>query len=115
MCYQELQRLADYITKEKGKVIETDALFNDAILYQNNPNPFSAHTEIKFYISEKSTNAFIGIYDMNGKEMMKLDIDGRGNSSVTMSGRQLQAGMYLYSLVVDGKEIDTKKMILTNN
>jgi hypothetical protein len=32
---------------------------------------------------------------------------------ITMSGNSLEPGMYLYALVVDGKEVDTKRMILT--
>jgi len=29
------------------------------------------------------------------------------------AGLQMPAGMYLYALIVDGKEVDTKRMILT--
>jgi hypothetical protein len=32
---------------------------------------------------------------------------------VTIGGNELSAGMYLYSLVVNGNEIDTKRMILS--
>jgi hypothetical protein len=31
----------------------------------------------------------------------------------TIQGSEFQAGMYLYSLIADGKEVDTKRMILT--
>jgi len=37
----------------------------------------------------------------------------RGESSQWISGSELSAGMYLYALIVDGKEVDTKRMILT--
>ena len=33
---------------------------------------------------------------------------------VTVNGWELGEGLYLYSLVVNGREIDTKKMIITN-
>jgi hypothetical protein len=33
--------------------------------------------------------------------------------SITINGYELQAGIYLYSLVVNGQEIDTKRMILS--
>jgi len=111
---KEQQKQINYLLG-KGKGIEQiDAITNDAMLYQNNPNPFSEKTEIKFYVPENSSNAFICIYDMTGSELMKLNVT-KGHSSVTISGSQLKAGMYLYSLIVDGKEIDTKRMILTNN
>jgi hypothetical protein len=35
------------------------------------------------------------------------------NTSVTIEGHTLKAGMYLYTLIADGKEVDTKRMILT--
>ena len=33
--------------------------------------------------------------------------------SVTIEGYGLSAGMYIYSLVVDGKEVKTRRMILS--
>lgn len=36
-----------------------------------------------------------------------------GHGMVTLSGGTLAAGMYVYSLVVDGQIVDTKQMILT--
>ena len=37
-----------------------------------------------------------------------------GSGSITIRGNELRPGMYLYSLNVDGKEVDTKRMILTD-
>jgi hypothetical protein len=34
-------------------------------------------------------------------------------SNITVNATELAAGMYLYSLIIDGKEVDTKRMILT--
>jgi hypothetical protein len=93
----------------------TDVVMSNAKLYQNNPNPWTENTEIKFYVPEESGRASICIYDLVGSEIMKLDLNDRGYSTITIHGSQLKAGMYLYALLVDGKEIDTKRMILTNN
>jgi hypothetical protein len=49
---------------------------------------------------------------MQGKMLKKLDAS-RGDNILTIQGAELQAGMYLYSLIADGKEVDTKRMILT--
>jgi len=84
-----------------------------AKLHQNNPNPFDQQTEIKFYIPAESKYASINVYDMTGKELMKFELRDRESSSLTINARQLQAGMYMYSLIVDGREVDTKRMILT--
>ena len=36
-----------------------------------------------------------------------------GDGSETISGSQFSAGIYLYALIADGKEVDVKRMILT--
>jgi len=83
-----------------------------AVLYQNAPNPFTERTEIKFELPANAKNAFIYIFNMQGALIKQLAISSK-QRSVFISGSELTAGMYLYSLIVDGKEIDTKRMILT--
>jgi hypothetical protein len=46
-------------------------------------------------------------------QVEQITINKRRNTSVTIEGHTLKAGMYLYTLIADGKEVDTKKMILT--
>lgn len=91
-----------------------NSLTVNAILYQNIPNPFTANTEIKFYLPEKVNSAALYIYDMQGHQIKSIPIYDRGNSSTIIYGHELQAGMYFYSLITDNKEIDTKRMILTD-
>lgn len=83
-------------------------------LYQNAPNPFSESTEIRFEIPENTQSAMICIYNMNGTQLKCYNLNQTGNGSITVNGSELEAGMYLYALIVDGKEVDTKRMILTN-
>ena len=84
-----------------------------AKLYSNIPNPFKEQTTISFFIPEASSRASIHIYNLQGKQIKQLNIESRGNGSVTINGYELTPGMYMYSLIVDGQEVDTKKMILT--
>jgi len=51
---------------------------------------------------------------MSGVLLKTIQINQRGSGNVTMNGNELNAGMYMYTLVADGKEVDTKKMILTD-
>jgi hypothetical protein len=44
---------------------------------------------------------------------MKYDLSTLGESSIIIGANELYAGTFLYSLVVDGKIIDTKQMIIT--
>ena len=83
-----------------------------AILYQNAPNPFSERTVIKFELPDNTANVYIYVFNMQGTLVKQLPINAN-QSSITINGSELSAGMYLYSLIVNGQEIDTKRMILT--
>ena len=86
---------------------------DEAILYQNTPNPFSSNTEISCYVPAITNNAFIYVYNLQGTELMSFPILQSGFSTVTIYASALPAGMYLYTLVVDNVIIDSKRMILT--
>jgi hypothetical protein len=49
---------------------------------------------------------------MQGKMIRQMPVNA-AMQSVTINGSELQPGIYLYSLVVGGQEIDTKRMILS--
>lgn len=82
------------------------------VLYQNNPNPFKEKTTIRFHLNDDAKDAAICIFDMTGKMLKKLPISS-GSNSVSVNGWELGEGMFLYSLIVNGREIDTKRMIIT--
>lgn len=97
---------------------QTDIIFAEqneqpAALYQNTPNPFSVNTEIKYYLPVSVNNAFLCIYDLYGKQLKQIRLSQRNTGSQIISGSELPAGIYLYALIADGKEIDVKRMILT--
>jgi len=83
------------------------------VLDQNVPNPFNTSTTITYYLPTTITNASIYIYDMNGVQLKSYPATERGKGNVIIQGSELIAGMYLYTLIADGKVIDTKRMILT--
>jgi len=84
-----------------------------ARLFQNVPNPFSTDTKIEFEIPENTISARLLIHDMQGAEIKSYNIIQKGRSAIIVSGFELTAGMYLYTLLIDNKIIDTKRMILT--
>ena len=81
-------------------------------LYQNTPNPFKETTTIHFTLADDARDAYICIFDMTGKPVKKLPVT-TGMDSVSFRGYEIGEGMFLYSLVVNGQEIDTKRMIIT--
>lgn len=85
----------------------------NAMLYQNTPNPFFQSTRISYYLSETVGTAQLCIYDLQGKQLKQIVITERGEGSQTISGSEFKAGIYLYALLADGREVDVKRMILT--
>jgi hypothetical protein len=86
-------------------------------LIQNYPNPFNPITKIKAFLSPSQggkQDVKLVVYDITGKEIAVL-LEGQlsaGEYEVNFDGSNYSSGIYFYSLIVDGKLIDTKKMIL---
>ena len=79
---------------------------------QNKPNPFSESTVITLNIPSSAQAANIYIYDMSGKQVQGLPVSERGETNITVYATDLSAGMYIYTLVVDGKVAVTRRMIV---
>ncbi|MBL7942670.1 MAG: tail fiber domain-containing protein [Flavobacteriales bacterium] len=84
-----------------------------AYLLQNNPNPFSEKTTIRYSLPAQAVKAEIRLYSLNGEWIKTFTIDGSGKGTVEVDGNQLQSGTYVYSLYVSGQQIESKWMTLT--
>jgi hypothetical protein len=84
-----------------------------AELFQNVPNPFNQETRINYYLPETVQNASLIVFNLNGQQIRSFDLNATGQGSVMIDGNELEAGMYIYSLLADGQEIASKRMILT--
>lgn len=80
-------------------------------LVKNVPNPFENTTSIEYFLDAAAQNAQILITDMSGKLVRTIPISQPGFGSVTVEMSGLSSGMYQYSLSVDGRQTDTRKMI----
>lgn len=121
---EEQKELINYLIKQlKNNSTEKEIIFSiekaedsaDEIplLMQNSPNPFNTQTEIDFYIPENIQNANLYVYDMMGVQKMSINIKERNKNYITIQASALKAGTYFYTLICDGKPVDTKQMILT--
>jgi len=89
-------------------------IINDvARLEQNAPNPFNNTTIIRYYIPENSSSAQIIVTDLNAHILKNISIGSKGEGQITIKAGTLAAGNYIYSLVVDGRKVDNKQMVLT--
>jgi hypothetical protein len=83
-------------------------------LFQNEPNPATTTTKIKFFTPETVNQATIFIFDVNGRMLQQYDLKNvSGNQEFNVDANTLEAGMYFYTLLLNGKEVDTKKMFIT--
>jgi len=126
MLYQEekakTEALEGRVAELEGHVKQLLALHSkDAVtpaangntLGQNIPNPFGNETVIPYTISDMQQSAYLMVNDLNGRELLRYSIPAKGKGSLTVNSEKLVSGVYMYSLVVDGKEVDSKRMVLS--
>jgi len=82
-----------------------------AFLGQNFPNPHKGETVIEYFIPTLNNNAEIQVYDISGKLIKTVSINEAGKGQVNLTVKDLPNGNYSYALSVDGKLVDTKRMI----
>lgn len=108
----EIKELKDLLKQNKMSVdLSSDS--NEPKLFQNAPNPArGGETVIKYYLPNSSRDASIGIYNISGQLIKTIPLKDKGNGSISLSG--IQGGSYVYNLTVDGKNIESKKMLIQN-
>jgi trimeric autotransporter adhesin len=92
---------------------DLDTQIDVAKLYQNTPNPFNTQTTIRYEIPEKVQSAQLYICNMTGTLLKTIQVNQKGTGNVTINANEFVSGMYLYSLICDGRIVDTKRMLLT--
>ena len=120
-----IETLKSQLTSLESKVAAIEAALNNgssaerlsnptsATLEQNSPNPFNQSTTINYFLPENSKNARLTITSVTGVVVSDYVLKGNGNGQVTLHANEFAAGQYSYSLMIDGKNIATKFLLLT--
>ena len=106
----EMQQLRNMVLDMK--TAQTPADLRGYRLEQNTPNPFGNTTQIRYALPAGSTGASINVYDLNGRLLRTYpltDLEG----AVTINGADYPGGAYLYDLLVGGRQVDVKRMVLS--
>lgn len=93
---------------------QTNIELNDAqtiVLEQNLPNPFAEQTAITYFLPDNTVRAQMLFYNAAGKLIQTVELTQKGKGILNVFASDLSNGIYTYSLVVDGKIIETKKMV----
>jgi hypothetical protein len=85
---------------------------NSPYLFQNIPNPYGDTTSIRYYIPFEYNTAEIVLTTVTGQILNRIPVNEVGEGSIDFSRASLSSGIYLYTLYLDGKRIDTKRMLI---
>ncbi len=83
-----------------------------AQLKQNAPNPFQENTLIRYYLPKGFQKASIIITDLSGNMVKSFSLSGYGHGQILISGGTMKAGTYIYTLISDGHQVESKRMVL---
>lgn len=119
---QELSKENDELKKEIKEIKAILAQPNTAkqsnsgtssnvTLEQNIPNPFRQTTSVSYTLPQKFTHAQIIFTDNTGKTVKQISLAGPGKGKINIDASLFASGTYSYSLVIDGKVINTKQMV----
>jgi hypothetical protein len=100
-------------TDENGTEIESPFLPQTAELFQNYPNPFNPVTTISYTLSQTG-HVELRVYNLNGQLVSEL-VNGKQDKGIhkaDFDAGDLTSGLYIYSLKVDGKIIQSRKLML---
>lgn len=107
-----LQQMMQNTTNASNSSDIKSVASSSAYLLQNAPNPFSQNTLVKCFVPSTVKQAKLTVYNSAGQLLKSYTLTG-GMNSININGGTLSAGQYAYTLIADGKKIDSKNMILT--
>ena len=101
-------------TQAMAMIDEANIIISGSILEQNSPNPFNEKTCIKYSIPIIVSKALVNIYDLQGSQVKSYEISNAGDGELLVPASELKPGLYIYNLIVDGVEVSSKRMVLTD-
>ena len=113
MLKKEIETLRSAVNSMKSGTLDIDVSRDSPLLYQNTPNPFNNTTVIRYYLPSGFQKAVLEISDLKGSVLKNYQLNGGGKQSAAINANELAAGTYIYTLIVNEKRVDSKKMILT--
>jgi hypothetical protein len=91
------------IDEKNGPTFELGAL---------SPNPIRGLSTIQYNFGQMPQNASFVVYNMVGSKVKEVKLDNP-NGVVLLNAADFENGAYFYSLVVDGRVMTTKRMIVS--
>lgn len=107
----ELEEMVHKLVSDKGAVSNSTVNLRAAYLEANQPNPFTTSTIIKYHVPQSSGTAQIVITNQKGQVIKNIAIN-KGEGQANINAGTLPPATYIYSLLIDGKQTDSKQMVI---
>ncbi|MFT7002394.1 MAG: hypothetical protein ACI9V1_003050 [Spirosomataceae bacterium] len=93
-----------------------DALFSNATIHVSNiyPNPANAVANIEYELRDNNAKAELTFYDMLARKVSTYELNSF-DRKLRVDTRNWESGIYLYQLIIDGKKVATKKLLVRHN
>jgi hypothetical protein len=98
-------------------IVEAEQVFAGIELMQNRPNPFDESTYLTVLVNTLPSyeKASFVVKDLRGRLVKEIPLRlHTGMNEVLFDRGADRSGLYLFSLVIDGKAVQTKQMVFSN-
>ncbi len=106
----------EYMAKISGTGSKKESVKSIELL-QSKPNPADESTMISILVNKHVSfkAAYISITDLTGKEVERMPVElNEGINEVQYDHGYHQSGTYIYTLVIDGNPIQSRRMMFVN-
>ncbi|MBC7641195.1 MAG: tail fiber domain-containing protein [Flavobacterium sp.] len=107
----ELKSLKQELSEIKATTKTNDANNQGFFMEQNIPNPFADQTVFRYQLPNGTTTAEIAVFDMTGKPIKSFVVTN-SQKEITIKSTEIRTGLFIYSLVQNGQELITERMIV---
>ena len=83
-----------------------------AMLAQSSPNPARGTTTIRYSLPDGTTSAKLTLTNSKGQTLKEINLGSKGAGYLNLNTTAFPAGLYTYTLWVDGRETSSKQLVI---
>ena len=102
-------------TEARVVVSQVQENFAEKITVSNiYPNPANDFAYIDYTVSGNFTAANVSFFNLLGKQLAEYPLT-KSNDKLRINTSSWESGIYMYQLIIDGKKVATKKLLVRHN
>lgn len=109
---QQIIELTSINKKTNNTSSEITSSIKSAFATNAHPNPFNKETKISYQLPKTTQLAKLNLYNLSGTLLQEYQLDTKQESFI-LSASSILPGIYMYSVIADGKLLATKRLIIT--